>query len=456
MSTAIHPSQRVDLTGVVEVLNEHLTRTLIENTWEDLRGPERERVWTLEQMVAFWTAVILRAPASLGQALREATGGRASGYPLVDTSPQAFFKRSQELSWEFFAGVFRSFVESVAAEEPARFARHHEAVAARFANVLVLDGSNLDPVARRLKVLQGTREAPMPGAIFACYDLMRGTLAELLFTPTLRTGELTLAREAFALLPRNSLILGDRLYGTPRILTELQEKGLYGIFRRQSHSHVEKVREIERGAHGDGHLEDWSIKLGKQAAVPARLIRMHVGKKTYEFVTNVLDPEMLSAREAADLYLDRWQVERVFQDLKEVLNLHCFYCGNTNAIAMQVYAAAIVHTAMRVAQGRIAAQASIEPEALSEAKLFPLLAAASATLITLEVGFYATELANPGHKLTKPDWRTVCCTDIRLRKILADKTRKARKRGKKTPIKKRGSFWQEMPPPGASGRSPQS
>ena len=50
-------------------------------------------------------------------------------------------------------------------------------------------------------------------------------------------------------------------------------------------------------------------------------------------------------------------------DLKEVLNLHRFYTGSPNGAAMQVYAAALVHTAFRVAQGHIAQASGTQPEA---------------------------------------------------------------------------------------------
>lgn len=446
--------RKVDLVCVAEVLHEHLTGSLVAAAFEDLRDGERERVWTLQQMVAFWTAVILRAPKSLSQALREAAGDRSSGYPPVETSNQAFFQRCEHLRWEFFAEVFRAFVRSVSTHEPPRFAQPHRDVAARFDQVVILDGSHLDPVARRLKVTWGNTAAAMPGTILACYDLMRGTLADLRYSHTLKKGELVAAREVLEELPQGSLVLGDRLYGTPQFLEDVQESGLYGIFRRQAWAHVEVEAEIGSQAYEGGTLEDRLVRLGKRARFPARLIRLVRGKKAYEFATNVLNPERLSASEIADLYRDRWEVERMFFDLKEVLNLHCFYCGNANAVAMQLYAAAIVHAAMRVAQGRIAAEAAIEPERISEAKLFPLLGATSATLVTLEMGFLLTEQANPDHRLRKPDWHGACCLEVPLWRILADESRGDRPR-RTTYVTDWNERWRELPPPpGARSEGP--
>lgn len=404
-------------------------------------------------MVPFWTAVVLRAPDSLSEALREATGDRSSGYQPVETSNQAFFQRCSSLRWEFFARVFRAFVQSVSSKEPARFARQHQSIAQRFERVLILDGSNLDPVARRLKIMWGDSSAAMPGTMLACYDLMRGILADLRYSHTLKKGELVSARELLEQLPEGSLILGDRLYGTPKFLAETGESGLYGVFRRQEWARVNVEEDLGTFDYRGGALEDKAITLGRAARLPARLIRLVREGKTYEFATNVLDPGFLSATEIADLYRDRWEVERMFFDLKEVLNLHRFYCGNANAVAMQLYASAIVYTAMRVAQGQIAEEASIEPEDISEAKLFPLLGATSATLVTLDLGFLLTEQANPGVDLHKPDWHAACGLQIPLWRILADKTRGDRPRN--TSYKSRNEErWRELPPPPGSPTGP--
>ena len=64
------------------------------------------------------------------------------------------------------------------------------------------------------------------------------------------------------------------------------------------------------------------------------------------------------------------------EPLKEVLNLNRIYAANPNAVAMQVYAAALVYNAMRVAQAEAAAAVGLAPEQLSPAKLYPRLAAA--------------------------------------------------------------------------------
>jgi hypothetical protein len=94
-------------------------------------------------------------------------------------------------------------------------------------------------------------------------------------------------------------------------------------------------------------------------------------------LTNVLVPARLRAEEALDLYPYRWGIERMFYDLKEVLNLNRLYAANPNAVAMQVYAAALVYNALRVAQSEGAAQVGVAPETISPAKFYPKVVTAT-------------------------------------------------------------------------------
>ena len=85
------------------------------------------------------------------------------------------------------------------------------------------------------------------------------------------------------------------------------------------------------------------------------------------------------------------------------MNLHRFYTSSLNGVARQVYAAALVHTAFRVAQGHIAQAIGTQPEEISPAKFFPRMAAAAIGLTWSELAFIEIQQANPGIDLQKPD-----------------------------------------------------
>ena len=405
MGTAKAGVVRVDLARVLALLQAHITEALCQTVFATVRRTERQRVWTLEALVQFWTAVILRAPRALSQALYETLEGREPLFPLVQATPEAFFQRCQSLRPAFFAEIFRRFTAGLVPDVPPRFAAELAPVRARFADLLVLDGSRLAAIAHRLKLLWDERAVVLPGCLLVLYDLGRGLCRTLLFSPDAAAGELTRAQTALEALARDTLLVADRLYCTAAFFAALGRRGCWGLTRRNRRLGLRKVRRLRKRRHQGGRLEDWLVQAGSGATAPVqalRYIRWRRGRRRYELLTSVLDPARLSAVEALALYPGRWTIERMYFDLKEVLNLNRVYPANPNAVAMQVYAAGVVYNALRVAQGEVAEAAAVAPEAISPAKFFPKMAAACHAYDLFELWFWQTQRANPRRRLRKP------------------------------------------------------
>ncbi len=125
-------------------------------------------------------------------------------------------------------------------------------------------------------------------------------------------------------------------------------------------------------------------------------------------LTSVLTPTRVPAEDALALYPYRWNIERMFFDLKEVLNLNRLYAANPNAVAMQVYAAGLVYKAMRVAQSEAATQVGLAPEDIAPAKCFPRLAAvAFRYLLEQEIERDLEQKWRQRHRRRHPQFRTV-------------------------------------------------
>lgn len=373
-------SADIDLLRLVDLLQEHITAALCQTAFRRVRRTERQRRWTLQALVQFWTAVVLRAPKALSQALADSREGRDPLFPRIEASPEAFFQRCRDLRPAFFAEVFRQFTARVLDAAPPRYAADIAAVRDRFAAIVVLDGSRLAAIAHRLKLLWDERAVVLPGCVLGAYDLGRGLCRVLHFDADAASSEFTRARAVLTDLPRNALILGDRLYGTAAFFAALHAHDCWGVVRRNRQLGLHKLQRLSKRRHDGGCLDDWLVRAGSGAAVPAqtlRHIRWQRGGTRYEVLTNVLSPTRLAAAEALALYPYRWSVERMFFDLKEVLNLNRLYAANPNAVAMQVFAAAIVYNAFRVAQSEAAAQVGRPPEDISPAKFFPKIAVAS-------------------------------------------------------------------------------
>src|SRR5437867_3761401 len=136
-------AKTIDLLRVVDLLQVHITPALCRTVFGAVRTTERQRVWPLEALIRFWTAVVLRAPKALSQALADSLEGRDPTYPRVEASPEAFFQRCRDLRPAFFAEVFQRFTARLLTAVRARYAHEVAAVPARFAATGPFGGSGL-------------------------------------------------------------------------------------------------------------------------------------------------------------------------------------------------------------------------------------------------------------------------------------------------------------------------
>ena len=403
----ITPNVPVNLLETVVLVNKHLTESLCEQVFQSNRITEREREWSLFALGRFWTAVTIQGPESLAQLLAQARAGLDGLLPKVTATDGGSFQRFKTFHWRFFHALYYAYTQRLLGEAQPVFAGALSDLRTRFPNLFLIDGSRLDPISHKLKILRNMAPAILPGCMTVIYDLFHGVTRQVLFDPDAAAPELLRAVPTLGSLPQGSLIVGDRLYASIQFFWELSKLGLWGLFRLNGNLKVERQHLISR-KQGGGRavVEEWLVLVGSGQTAPVitlRLICFRQGKLQRDLLTSVLDPQRLTAEEALALYPFRWQVERVFFDLKVVLKLHRFYVDNPNGVAMQLYATAMVYNAFRVAQGRIAQQHGIAPEDISPAKLFPKLAEASSNLAGAEQALLGVRRLNPGVKLREPN-----------------------------------------------------
>lgn len=433
---------RVDLLGMVELLLSHLTPTLCETVFRRHRKTERERKWTFYALCLFWTAVIVRRPPSLRHGLDHTRKGRGRDklWPRVLARAEAFFEKAQGQRPGLFMHLYRAFVESILPDAPEAYASWMGGLRRHFAEIHIVDGSRLDAICHGLKILHDVRAPILPGCVTAFYDLYRGFCREFLFFPNAAEAELPRGQKALGWIASGALIVGDRLYSSLQYFRVLAERNLFGLFRKNGRLKIRRLEVLSRKQGSRSLLEDLLVEVGCGVGEPKRklrLIRYRGQGRRLDLLTSVLDPKMLSAEDAVRLYGLRWSVERLFLDLKETLDLHGLYAMHPNIVAQQVYAAALVHVAFRIAQAKIAQKAGVLPEQLSPAKLFPKLAQAANDYCVSQIRDAGIRQANPGVEIKFPSMRTMPFAYTRLGTILLEKRSPHRRRRRFCPSRRR-------------------
>lgn len=140
-----------------------------------------------------------------------------------------------------------------------------------------------------------------------------------------RTGEASLAKELLASIPENSLTILDRYFYNFTIWDTIHSKDhptRHWLVRTRDEIRGQ-WRVIERFGPGD-ELVEISVNaatLSKHPQLPStlrlRVIRYRrAGFKTRTLMTSLLDPKRYPARELAELYHERWELELAYDEIK--------------------------------------------------------------------------------------------------------------------------------------------
>jgi hypothetical protein len=447
-ATAPPAVPQVNLAQTIHLLHTHLTAALCNTVFQRVRNRERQRRWSLAALAQFWLAVLFTGPRSLTQALREAGVMFPALGPAARTSPEAFFQRAERLRPDFFRALYEAFVARLLPDALAIYAAPAEGLRERFAEVWIVDGSRLDKVAHRLKLTWDVRSPLLPGCLVVLYDLFRGFPRRLSFCADAARSELQHALEQLDHIPAQTLLIADRLYASVKLVAALTQGEVWLLCRRNRRLTLRHQRWLRRRQIKGGALRERLVLVGSGQGTPPqrmRQIRYTTGRLTVDLLTSVLDPARLPAAEALACYRLRWQVERLFFDLKEVLDLHHFYLASPQGVAQQVYAAASVYAAMRVAQARIAQEHDLAPEDLSPAKLFPRVARASMTIADADLYFETTQRLNPRVRLTKPDWTDLPPVQAPLETLLVERRRGKRRKRRYCASRRRWKSFTHLP-----------
>src|SRR5947209_14355254 len=235
---------------------------------------------------------------------------------------------------------------------------------ARFASdVLALDETTLDPVARKLPILRYRKKGAvelLPGKLAGLYDVRLQLWRRIDYLPDALQNAKVHAREMLKGLAPETLLLFDLGSFGFEWLDELSRLKYCFVSRlreKTSYTVLHTFTDLE-GVF-DGLL--WLGQYQARAGYAVRLVRVQVGMHTHEYVTNVLDPNTLSVQEIARLYGRRWDIEWAFLTLKKHLGMHLWWNSKVSGILQQVWACLIIAQVLQAMRMEIACRAHVDP-----------------------------------------------------------------------------------------------
>ncbi|MCX6150666.1 MAG: IS4 family transposase [Ignavibacteriales bacterium] len=155
-------------------------------------------------------------------------------------------------------------------------------------------------------------------------------------------------------LKKGSYVVFDKGYNDYAQYSEWTLDGIYFITRQKENAVYESIAEFDiKDGIDPGVIKDERIKVQKkEKTIELRRIAYwhEPHKKVYEFITNNFEIE---ADKVAEIYKNRWQIEKMFKRLKQNFPLKYFLGDSQNAIEIQIWVSLIIQLIMLVIQRKI-------------------------------------------------------------------------------------------------------
>jgi Transposase DDE domain len=247
--------------------------------------------------------------------------------------------------------------------------------------VITLDGKAIKRVAKRLKPLWGAAGGLLGGRALVALDMRSGLAVAMRAHPDGDANEVRfvgdLVPEVRQLIPKKRLWIGDSSFCDLTQPARFAEQG--DAFLVRYHPKVPFYADPAcpaREGHdsrGQRSIEEWG-HLGsprnKKRMYVRRITLYRPGEKDVSVVTNLCDAVAVPAVDLLEVYLNRWGIERMFQQVTEVFGLEHLIGTKPEGVIFQFAMCLLLYNLIQVMRGEIAAGVVRGREEISGEKLF--------------------------------------------------------------------------------------
>ena len=316
----------------------------------------RERVLTLPVMVGLVLSMIWRQIGGVSELIRLLRSEKMLWVEPRQVSQQAVSERLTSLPAELFERILQAVLLQMHARWGARqrpvpvelaWARAH------FSQLLIVDGSTLDGLLRKLKMLRDKPEHPLAGRMMAVLDLGSRLPHRLWYTPQATKHDQRFWPDILATVTAGSLLIFDLGYTNYKVFGQLTAAGVTFLTRAKRNQVSEVIRYFCKTA----TVHDQLIWLGGgDHRQPVRLIEVLYHGTWYRYLTNALDPAQMPVGYAVALYWQRWRIEDAYAIVKRLLGLAYFWAGGENGIQLQLWATWLLYAMLVDVTDAVAAE----------------------------------------------------------------------------------------------------
>jgi hypothetical protein len=322
----------------------------------------RARLLTLPVMVAIIVSLVWRRLGTSAEVCRVLARAGLLWVAPLKVSEQALAQRLDTLPAAALGELFAEVSARLQAQPLLSWPGLEDGarVRAHFPQLALLDGSTLAALRKKTQALQGRAGTVLAGRMMVRVEAFSQRPGWQLDTEDAAANDKRFAPQLLAAVPAGGLVVFDLGFFSFLWFDDFTAQQKFFGTRLRQKTASGSLQVLSPGPYYREEL----VKVGQYRSNPCRH-PLRLGSvlwhgQWYRYLTNVLDPQVLTARQVCELYRRRWRIEAAFLLTKRVLDLAYLWTASPNGIQLQIYATLIFYAVLlRVCQQ--VAQALHEP-----------------------------------------------------------------------------------------------
>ena len=307
----------------------------------------RQRLLTLPVIVAITVSLVWRRVPSIAEVQKLLAHEGLLGVAPLQVSPQAIIKRLDVLPAAVLGQLLAEVCTRLQAQAPPALPHPRWApVREYFPLIAIVDGSTLEALRKKTQVLREHTGLVLGGKMMVMVEAFSHRPLWQLYTDDAAANDKRFGAEILAALPVGGLLVFDLGFFSFLWFDDFTASDRFFVTRMREKTAYRTVQELSSSPHYRDELIQVGQYRSNPCTYPLRMVAVWWQGTWYRYLTNVLDPQVLSARQVCELYRRRWRIEDAFALTKRLLDLAYLWTGSTNAVQLQLYATLLFYAVL--------------------------------------------------------------------------------------------------------------
>jgi IS4 transposase len=231
--------------------------------------------------------------------------------------------------------------------------------------VRILDGNHLGATEHRIDELRRTWAAPLPGKALVVFDQAKGLVRDVFLTEDGQAQERRLIGRVLETVQHGELWIADRNFCTLPLIFEMHRREACFVLRQHGQLEGRLLGRRQRvGKTETGIVYEQAIAVTEPASkeeLVLRRVTVELDQPTRDGDTEIhilsnLPVEVAAAQKLAELYRNRWTIERVFFEIERAFESEISTLGYPAAALFALSLGLLAYNAVALVEAAIACE----------------------------------------------------------------------------------------------------